>query len=246
MQLREHFVTAGHWLFRRRSWLPLIPFVFVAIGLVGYEYPAGSRSLHHAWGGLCLLVGLIGAGIRALTIGYIPSGTSGRNRGRQAAEVLNTRGVYSVVRHPLYLGNYFMWLGAAMLPRDPWVVLVVSLIFWLYYERIMSAEEDFLRGKFGAAFEAWAERTPAFIPALGRWESENRPFSVRMVLQREHSGVFGVIATISGLALAADMVAAGALRPDPLWVWVLGVTTVVFVVVLLLKRHTAVFEVTDR
>lgn len=246
MALREHFVRSGHWLFRRRSWLPLIPFVLVIVGLVGYEYPAGSRSLHRAWGVICLLVGLFGAGIRALTVGYIAGGTSGRNRGRQVAESLNTRGIYSVVRHPLYLGNYFMWLGAALLPRDPWIVLVVSLVFWLYYERIMAAEEDFLRGKFGAAFEAWAARTPAFLPRLGQWRSEDRPFSVRMILRREHSGVYGLLATVVVLAQAADMVVAGEVRVDPFWAWILAVTTALFVIVVLLKRHTGVLEVTDR
>ena len=246
MEMREHYVASGHWLFRRRSWLPLIPMVVVVIGLAGYEYPSGSRDLHRAWGVICLLVGLFGAGIRALTIGYIAGGTSGRNRSRQVAEALNRRGVYSVVRHPLYLGNYFMWLGAALLPRDPWVVLVVTLVFWLYYERIMTAEEDFLRGKFGTAFEEWASRTPAFIPALGQWQPEDRSFSLRMVLRREHSGVYGLVATICILAQAGDMIAAGALRIDPFWGWLFGVSTLLLAVVVLLKRHTGLLEVTDR
>jgi protein-S-isoprenylcysteine O-methyltransferase Ste14 len=246
MELREHFVASGHWLFERRSWLPLIPLILVIIGLVGYQYPGGSRDLHRAWGVLCLLVGLFGEAIRVLTIGYVAKGTSGRNRSRQVAEVLNTRGIYSVVRHPLYLGNYFMWLGAALVPRDPWIVLAVTLVFWLYYERIMSAEEDFLRGKFGAAFEEWAARTPAFIPALGQWEREERPFSMRMIFRREHSGVYGLVAAICILAQSADMVAAGELRIDPFWAWILGVSTVLLVVVVGLKRYTAVFDVTDR
>ena len=246
MQLREHFVASGHWLFRRRSWLPLIPFILVIIGLWGYEYPGGSRALHRAWGVLCLGVGTVGVVIRALTIGYIAGGTSGRNRAEQVAETLNTRGVYSVVRHPLYVGNYFMWLGAALLPRDPWVPLVVTLVFWLYYERIMSAEEDFLRGKFGRAFEEWAARTPAFIPALGRWQPEDRPFSFKMILRREHSGVFGLVVTICVLAAAGDMIAAGELRVDPFWVWILGVSTVVLGLVVAAKRYTGLLDMTDR
>ena len=246
MELREQFVASGNWLFRRRSWLPLIPFIFVVIGLVGYEYPGGSRSLHRIWGVMCIGVGLFGAAIRVLTVGYIAGRTSGRNRVRQVAEVLNTRGVYSVVRHPLYVGNYFMWLGAALLPRDPWVPLVITLVFWLYYERIMAAEEDFLRGKFGEAFEEWAARTPAFLPALGQWEPEDRSFSWKMVLRREHSGLFGLIATITVLAMAGDMVAAGTLTVDPFWAWLLGVTIVVFGGVVLLKRHTGVLDVRDR
>jgi len=245
MEMREHFVAAGHWLFRRRSWLPLIPLVLVVIGLVGYEYPSGRRDLHQTWGLVCLAVGLFGVVIRSLTVGYIAGGTSGRNRSRQVAEALNTRGIYSVVRHPLYLGNYFMWLGPALLPRDPWVVIVVSLVFWLYYERIMTAEEDFLRGKFGAAFDEWAARTPAFLPALGRWQAEERPFSFRMILRREHSGVYGLVAAICILAQAADTVATGRLEIDPFWAWILGVSTGLLVLVVLAKR-AGLLEVTDR
>ncbi len=246
MEMREHFVASGHWLFRRRSWLPLIPLVFVLIGLVGYEYPSGSRELHRAWGLLCLAVGLFGVGIRALTIGYIAGGTSGRNRSKQVAEALNTRGIYSVVRHPLYLGNYFMWLGAALIPRDPWVVLAITLVFWLYYERIMTAEESFLQEKFGTAFEEWAARTPAFMPALGQWQSEHRPFSFRMILRREHSGVYGLVVAICVLAQGADMMAADEVRFDPLWLWLLGVATALLVVIVGLKRYTDLLEVTDR
>lgn len=246
VELRDQLEQTGHWLFRHRSWLPLIPLILVVVGLYGYEYPAGSRPLHRAWGVLCIVVGLIGVWIRVITVGYIAGDTSVRSRVRQMAKVLNRKGIYSVVRHPLYLGNYFMWLGVALVPRSPWIVLVVTLVFWLYYERIMLAEEDFLRGKFGSAFETWAAGTPTFIPRLSQWVREDRPFSVRMVLRREHSGIYGLIVAIGVLAQAADMVAAGRVQVDPFWMWILGVTTVVFLIVILLKRHTAALEVYDR
>lgn len=246
MTLQNHFVASGNWLFRRRSWLPLVPLALVAIGIPGYEYPGGSRSLHRWWGLGCLAVGLVGVAVRVLTVGYIAGTTSGRNRGGQVAESLNTRGVYSVVRHPLYLGNYFMWLGAAMVPRNPWIVIIVSFVFWLYYERIMAAEEAFLREKFGVAYDDWAARTPAFLPALRLWRPAARPFSPRMVLRREHSGVFGLVVAVCVLAQAADAAALGALRVDPLWAWLLGVTTAATAAVVALKRYTGVLRVTDR
>jgi hypothetical protein len=93
--------------------------------------------------------------------------------------------MYSVVRHPLYLGNYFQWLGVAMLPRNPWVAVTVSLVFWIYYERIMFAEEEYLRRSFGSEFEEWAARTPAFIPDFAQWvpaacpSAGERPSSAR-------------------------------------------------------------------
>ena len=53
--------------------------------------------------------------IRIYTVGTTPAGTSGRNRDKQIAEKLNKTGVYSIIRHPLYLGNLLIWLGVAFL-----------------------------------------------------------------------------------------------------------------------------------
>lgn len=88
-------------------------------------------------------------GIRIFTIGHTSKRTSGRNTKRQIADTLNTTGIYSVVRHPLYLGNFFMFLGVMLFAHLWWLLLIYILVFWLYYERIMFAEEAFLRKNFG-------------------------------------------------------------------------------------------------
>ena len=36
--------------------------------------------------------------------------TSGKNTAKQIAESLNTSGIYSVLRNPLYLANFLNWL----------------------------------------------------------------------------------------------------------------------------------------
>ena len=64
-----------------------------------------------------------GLGIRVFTVGFTPKNTSGRNTAEQIADVLNTSGIYSMVRHPLYVGNFFMWLGIGLLTQNPYFVL---------------------------------------------------------------------------------------------------------------------------
>lgn len=77
-----------------------------------FEADVHLPMFESTWAWSCIAVSLFGLLIRAVTIGFTPKGTSGRNtKEGQVAEVLNTKGIYSVVRHPLYLGNYFMWLG---------------------------------------------------------------------------------------------------------------------------------------
>ena len=71
-----------------------------------------------------------------------------------------------MVRHPLYLGNFFMWLGVAMLTENTWFSIAFVLFYAFYYERIMYAEESFLRAKFGKTYLDWAAQVPAFIPSF--------------------------------------------------------------------------------
>lgn len=189
----------------------------VALALPGFRYPLETHSFDLAWEIVCLVVALVGVGIRAATIGRVPGGTSGRSTRSLGAEVLNTTGLYSVVRHPLYLGNYFMWLGPAMFVGSWSVLVIVTLGFWLYYERIMFAEEAFLRQRFGMEYESWASDTPAFIPRRTGWRPSNLRFSPAAVLRRESSGLFGLVSVFTAIEVGSDFAATGRIIADPLW-----------------------------
>ena len=101
--------------------------------------------------------------------------------------------MYSVVRHPLYLGNYFMWIGIVVFTYNPYFIAVVSLLYWIYYERIMYAEERFLERKFGEEYVGWARGLPAFFPSLKLYKPSIIPFSIKTVLRREYSGVLATV-----------------------------------------------------
>jgi hypothetical protein len=137
------------------------------------------------------VIGLIGLLVRAYTIGYTPENTSGRNtRVGQVADQLNTLGIYSTVRHPLYLGNFISWFAIALLTANYWFVCVFILIYWLYYERIAIAEEQFLRRKFGSKYLRWADAVPAFIPNISLFKNPALRFSLKKVLRKEKNGIF--------------------------------------------------------
>ena len=151
----------GNSFFRWRSFIPL---VLVPPALV-LAYDAPARAGDAGWQVMCWAVGLLGVFIRAKTIGHVPPGTSGRNTAEgQVAETLNTRGMYSLVRHPLYLGNYFMWMALVLATGRLDFALLVTLAYMMYYLRIAMAEEAFLAGKFGAAYSDWTATVPAFVP----------------------------------------------------------------------------------
>ena len=199
MALQEEFETQGDWLFRYRSNLPLI---ILLIGIILYLrteiYPETffleNTPYEIYFERMCLLISLFGFAIRVYTVGYTPANTSGRNTKGQIADNLNTTGIYSLVRHPLYLGNFFMWLGIALLTGNFWFIIAFCLLYWIYYERIMFSEEQFLRKKFGNTYLEWAEKIPAFFPAFSfrKFVKPKFPFSWKKVLKKEKNGLFAV------------------------------------------------------
>ena len=242
MGMREEFEAAGNWLFRRRGYLPLLlfPVVLIAAG------DTGGTSLGPAGEALCVALGLGGLALRAATVGFVPKDTSQRNSARPQAEALNTTGLYSVVRHPLYVGNYLMWLAVALFTGAWWAPVMVSLVFWLYYERIMFAEEEFLRRRFGEDYTAWAAATPAFLPRLRGWRPPPTRFSLLTVLRREHSGLLALIASLTALKVVSVHAETGRLALDPVWGTALGVTLVLCLGVRTLKHRTRLLHVEGR
>jgi protein-S-isoprenylcysteine O-methyltransferase Ste14 len=251
MPLREELQRSGDWLFRWRSYLPLVLLVAVLAQMTRYTFPAGGQLGDRLWEALCFVISGLGLAVRVVAVGSAPAGTSGRNtREGQVASTVNTTGLYSLVRHPLYLGNFLMYLGIALLPRSGWLALVFVLTFWLYYERIMLAEEEFLRGRFGATYERWAAETPAFVPRLRevrtRWRPAALPFSARNALRREYSGLFALVVCFAALDGVGESVVYGRAHVDPVWLVVLGLGTVVYLTLRSLKRHTRVLDVEGR
>lgn len=197
MPLQEEFEKQGNWLFRNRSLIPLLIvisgiLVFIMSELKPANYIVRQEVIGSFYIYICLLVSLTGLGIRIFTVGYTPANTSGRNTASQLADELNTTGIYSLVRHPLYLGNFFMWLGPVLYTGNFWFVALVCLFYWIYYERIMFAEEQFLRRKFGEVYTSWAGKVPAFIPAVSGYRKPSLPFSWKKVLKKEKNGLVNV------------------------------------------------------
>jgi protein-S-isoprenylcysteine O-methyltransferase Ste14 len=246
MALKEELQQSGVWLFRCRSYLPLLLAVIFLAALRDYHYPYGSHALNRLWELFCLSVAFAGLGIRVYTIGHVPFGTSGRNTKGQVASVLNTTGIYSIVRHPLYLGNFLIWLGVSLFPRVWWCSVIIVLIFWLYYERIMLAEEDFLERKFGESFIQWAAKTPAFIPRFRNWLRPELPFSWKHAVKREYSAFFAIIAVFSVLDLVGALILHGRLALDWIWVIIFFSGLMIYLTLRFLKKRTTWLNVEGR
>ncbi len=246
MTLREKFESTGNWLFRWRSYLPLVLVGIFTLALFEYEYPSNSESMVILWELFCLLVSFLGLGIRIFTVGYKPKKTSGRNTKRQVAETLNTTGAYSIVRNPLYLGNFFVGLGISLFVHIWWMTLIYILVFWLYYERIIFAEETYLKNKFGDQYVQWTKVTPAIVPNFRLYKKPDLKFSVKNVMKREYSGFFGVIIALSVLEVASDLIVTKKLQLHTSWTILIVLSFTTWITLRTLKKYTTLLDVEGR
>jgi protein-S-isoprenylcysteine O-methyltransferase Ste14 len=240
------FETTGFWLFRYRSFVPLCAAPLLAVGLFSYEWLQGSQFKSELWALACLVISLSGLAVRIVTVGFVPKRTSGRNTHEQVAASLNTTGIYSVMRHPLYVGNYLSILGFALFFRSPWIVIVLTCLFALYYERIMFAEERFLTDRFGEQFERWAAVTPAIFPRRRGWVPAANRFCLRTTLRREYTGVLLVIAGFAILDTIADSIVEKRWHLQPLWTGFFIGAVVIYLVLRTLKKQTRLLHVKGR
>ena len=211
MALQEELKSQGDFLFRYRSFLPLI---ILVVGLAVFAYFKLNSEEYNpflyteSYKYICLGVSLLGFFIRVMTIGYAADNTSGRNTHEgQIADEINTTGIYSTVRHPLYLGNFFMWLGIAMLTASFWfLVAFVFFYYSYYYLRICFAEEAFLRTKFENAYVEYSKSVPPFFPSFKNYKPSKRKFNLRKVIRQEKNGIAAIFLLFWFFEMVGDVI----------------------------------------
>ncbi|NMD03489.1 MAG: DUF1295 domain-containing protein [Bacteroidales bacterium] len=237
--------SSGNWLFRRRSWLPLF---LVVSGLI-MMYLGNRQAIIFDLRDEMIFLGIsvLGELVRIFTVGFAPRNTSGRNTAAgQIADELNTTGFYSIIRHPLYLGNFLMWLGPVIFIRSAWFAVVFLLVYWLYYERIMFAEEQFLRRKFGDAYDSWSAKVSAFLPFQFKWIPPKLGFSFRNVLKREYNSFVNIFLIFSILDLFRNYYLTGRIFMTRIWLLLLIGAAVIWLIIRSIHKYTRWLEVEGR
>jgi protein-S-isoprenylcysteine O-methyltransferase Ste14 len=245
MALIHEFENSGNWLFKRRSWLPVI---LVAAGLVMMYLGNRQAIIFDLRDEMIFLgVSMLGEVIRIITVGFAPRNTSGRNTDAgQIADELNVTGIYSIVRHPLYIGNFFMWLGPVLFVHSAWFTLVFCLVYWLYYERIMFAEEQFLRRKFGEAYDKWSEKAGSFIPSSIKYIPSKLSFSIRNVLKREYNSFVNIFVIFFLLDIFRNFYLSERIYFTRIWLILFIAAVVIWAIIRSIHKYTKWLEVEGR
>lgn len=241
MALRNELRTQGDFLFKYRSYFPLAFFVPVI-----YVYAQHLMNLNDIgqtepflYELACVAVSLFGLLIRIITIGYSADNTSGRNTTvGQIADSINKTGMYSLARHPLYVGNFFMWLGIAGFTHNFWFLIAFSFLYWIYYERIMFAEEEFLISKYGNEYLNWSKNVPAFLPKLGSWKKPSLSFSWIKVIRQEKTGILNLFMVILVVKMIGEFAAYQRLLADKKYWIAFGAALFYYIVVKVIQKNT--------
>lgn len=159
-------IKIGNFFYRYRNGL----FILLYLLLFVPSPPLFSEDLlgdqYYYWP---LVIGLVititGQLVRGATIGLAYIIRGGKD-GKVYAEDLVTAGIFNHTRNPLYLGNILMLLGVGILSNSLIYVLVVIPFFLFIYQSIVLAEENFLRNKFGGAFNAYCQKVNRWIPSF--------------------------------------------------------------------------------
>jgi len=245
MLIRDRLARDGNFLFRWRSYVPLVLLPLILFALPEEERVSAriGHEAEHIVFYLAMLVSFAGLAIRWITIAFVPPGTSGRNTLSQRADQLNTTGIYSIVRNPLYVGNFIAMLGVLICIKVWWVIAIFALCYWLYIERVIAVEEAYLEEKFGDGYRAWTANVPAFLPRFANWVPPAGAFSLPFLLRREYNGLLAVGGSFFALELITDVF----VQDEPFMEWlvedrawaVLGATTLVlFLLLRFLKTQT--------
>lgn len=224
-------LKTGDFLFKHRTFtpLPLILLVFVIFKPVNL----GENNLLINIAGL--LTSILGELIRIAAVGYSFPGTSGREMYLRA-DNLNTTGIYSIIRNPLYIGNFFMFVGLMVVFANVYALLVVAVFLIAQYYFIILSEEHFLRNKYGTEYENYFDRIRRIVPTFGHYRKNLNPFSGKKVLFKEKDSVFNMLLMFLLVLLYKERVFRGRIE-EPLYYIITGVVLIIaYIIVKIIKN----------
>lgn len=151
-------MSLGELFFKMRGYTP-VPFLLVGLIL------ADPQKDLFIFG---ILLVLFGEFMRIWGVSYAGGATRTREAG---AAQLVSNGPFAHMRNPLYFGNMFMYVGAAILSGAwlPYLMYLVIFFFSIQYAFIVKHEEGTLVELFGDEFERYRNEVPRFFPRISRY-----------------------------------------------------------------------------
>ena len=174
----------GEFLFRFRSFIP-IPYIILLLII-------SNPSVHSIFSGVIFV--FMGEFLRIYTQRFTGDWARGS---RVGGDRVVREGPFSIVRHPLYTGNFLIGAGYTLLSGNRLALLIplYILLFGIYYSLIIQAEEDYLTERFPDVYQEYKKSVAAFIPLSFNWIG-GKPSSWKEGLKREKSTIITLLMII--------------------------------------------------
>lgn len=177
---------AGTWIQRWR-----VPFGFLfSVVFIVFSHPTTTTIL------IGFPIALLGLAIRAWASGHIRKNST-----------LAVSGPYAFTRNPLYLGSFFLGLGATIATGRWWLGLIFAILFFGIYLPVMRVEETELIAIFGNEFREYAKAVPLFFIRLTPFrinDEAKTKFDFGLFLRyREYRATIGIVIVFLLLILKA-------------------------------------------
>ena len=147
----------GTTLYRGTILYALLAMLYDAVLVAGFCDRLVPERLAFAVGGTLLVLGVV---VYALGVFAVYAAVDARQ--------LATRGVYAVVRHPLYAAWVWLLVPGFALLQGTLLTLFAPVVAAILYKLCIPHEEAHLRREFGAAYDRYRERVGGIVPRLCR------------------------------------------------------------------------------
>ena len=161
--LRRWNIAVGNFFFTYRN--AVFPATFALVVLVLRPRVIGTPALDRRLVLCGVAVALAGEAVRLATIGFEYIERGGKNKQVYASRLVQG-GVYGLTRNPMYVGNGLIAIGLTMAAGSPAIYAVVLPFFLFIYQAIISAEEAYLRRRFGEDYDRYCARVNRFLPSF--------------------------------------------------------------------------------
>lgn len=131
--------------------------------------------------------------------------------GGRKDRILQTEGIYSATRNPLYVGSACLALAAALFFQSILLFALTSALLVFYSVAVVRSEEQVLRQLFGTQFDDYVRQTPRFFPSFANYRTPKEVVVDIAAFRREARRLW----VAASLPIIAELVAT--LRTGPNW-----------------------------
>lgn len=189
-------ISFGNFFFKYRDYLFPLVFLGLAAAIKPIAFP-GAHVYDHLMDALGIGIAVGGQALRAAVIGFAYIKRGGKDK-KVYADNLVIEGFFAHSRNPLYVGNLMVLIGLIVVHGGPLFIVIGSVFYLFAYRCIVAAEENFLRNKFGADYDAYCARVNRFLPSfagLGK-TLEGMEYDWKRVARKEYGSTFTWVSAV--------------------------------------------------